>query len=172
MADTDSSIEAQWPAIRKVFWSAFLSSVHYAIASVDAEGNPHVTPIGTVILSEQPGRGFFFQQFTTALPANADGNARVCVLAVNSGRLFWLRSLLTGKFPSAPAIRLYGTLGPVRKATDEEVRLWKRRVWPAALTRGYAKIWANMTMVREFDFTEARPMRIATMPAGLHDHSR
>lgn len=166
MTDT-SNIEQHWPTIRAVFWSAFLSSVHYAIASVDADGNPHVTPIGTVILREQPGQGLFFQQFTTALPANLASNAKVCVLAVNSGRLFWLRSLLSGKFPSAPAVRLYGTVGPLRKATDEEVRLWKRRVWPAAFTRGYHKIWANMTMVREFDFTEVKPMRIAIMPAGL-----
>ena len=143
MSDSDSSLEKQWPAIRKVFWSAFLSSVHYAVASVDADGNPHVTPIGTVILHEQAGKGLFFQQFTTGLPANLETNARVCILAVNSGRLFWLRSLLSGKFPSAPAVRLYGTVGPLRRATVEEVQLWKGRVWPAAFTRGYANIWGE-----------------------------
>ena len=161
-----SSLEQQWPAIRRLFWNAFLSSVHCAIASVDEQGNPHVTPIGTVIL-RQPGVAIYFEQFTRGLPTNLKTNSQVCVLAVNSGRLFWLRSLLTGHFPSAPAVRLYGTVGELRPGTEEEIRLWRGRVWPAKFTKGYKLIWADMTMVREIHFTHAKEMNIPTMPGNL-----
>lgn len=157
---------ARWPEIRRVFWSAFLSSVHYAIASVDEQGDPNVTPIGTLILRE-PGEAIFFQRFTRGLPQNLEHNRKVCVLAVNSGRFFWLRSLLAGGFPTAPAIRLYGTVGDLRDATAEEIALWKRRVWPAALTPGYRRIWADMNREREIRFTHARQMEIPTMPGLL-----
>jgi len=161
-----SNVEKQWPAIRQLFWRALLSSIHYAIASVDEDGNPHVTPIGSVILRD-PGVAIYFERFTTALPNNLAHNNKVCILAVDSRRLFWLRSLVTGRFATPPAIRLYGTVGKLRKATDAELQLWRARVRPAKLTRGYRRIWADMTMVREIHITHAKEMIIPTMPAGL-----
>jgi uncharacterized protein len=128
--------EAHWPALMKLFWRAFLSSIHHAIASVDEAGDPHVTPLGTLVLRE-PAKAIFFERFTTGLATNLARNERVCVLAVDSGRLFWLRSLIAGRFSGPPAVRLYGTVGDRRPATEDEVRLWEARVWPAKWTRGY-----------------------------------
>jgi hypothetical protein len=159
-------LELQWPVVRRVFWKAFLSSIHYAIASVDSDGAPHVTPIGTVILT-QPCRGIFFQRYTARLPQHLKQNNRVCILAVDTGRLMWARALLTGRFPRPPAVRLYGTVGPLRRASDEELQLWRRRVAFAKPTRGYQLIWRDMTMVRDLYFTHARGVEIGPMPAGL-----
>ena len=40
------TIEAQWPQIKKLFKRSFTSSLHFAMASVNKQGEPHVTPIG------------------------------------------------------------------------------------------------------------------------------
>ena len=99
-----------WSQIRQIFRDTFASCSHYAIASVDKDGTPHVTPIGSLMLTE-PGKGIYFEKFTSQLPKNYRHNPNITVLAVNSGRWFWLKSLLSGKFKQTPAIRLIGTAG-------------------------------------------------------------
>ena len=116
-----------WDKIRKHFNTSFRTSFHVAIGSVDAEIGPTVTPIGTLFLNDNQ-RGFYFEKFTARLPGHAGQNSRVCVLGVNSGRRFWIRSLFRNRFNSFPGIRLYGALGQKRKATDEELARLKRRM--------------------------------------------
>ena len=113
-------IDGQWKEIKELFRQSFKSSFHYAIATVNGDGEPHVTPIGSLILGE-PGRGLYFEEFPTQLPRNLQNNKRVCVLAVNSSRWFWIKSLVGGKFAGPPAVRLYGTVGEVREATEKEI---------------------------------------------------
>ena len=97
-------IYENWTDIKAIFRESFKSSFHSAIATVNENGEPHVTPIGSLILSK-PGFDFYFERFTRQLPRNLDESRQVCVLAVNSSRWFWLKSLLGGRFPSVPAIR-------------------------------------------------------------------
>ena len=162
MSETKLGMEKQWPAMKRLFWDSFLSSLHFAIASVNANGEPHVSPIGSLILRE-PGVGIFFEKFTTGLPRNLKTNNKVCVLAVNTGRLFWLRSLIAGRFASPPGVRMNGTVGEARKATDEEIRLFQRRVQIASLTKGHRLLWSDMTTVREIHFTSIEPLRLGRM---------
>ena len=53
-------IDADWHVIKRLFRKSFASSFHYAIASVGQDGEPHVTPIGSLILGS-PGQGVYFE---------------------------------------------------------------------------------------------------------------
>ncbi|MCB1792516.1 MAG: pyridoxamine 5'-phosphate oxidase family protein, partial [Gammaproteobacteria bacterium] len=82
-------LHENWPQIRHLFSDAFRSSLHYAIATVGENGEPHVTPIGSLVLG-RPGSAFYFEKFTRRMPRNLADGSRVCVLAVNSSRWFWI----------------------------------------------------------------------------------
>jgi hypothetical protein len=148
-----------WPEIRRLFQISFKSSFHYAIASVTENGEPHVTPIGSLILGK-PGFGFYFEEFTSHLPKNYQTNKQVCVLAVNSSRWFWIRSLIKGSFSSPPAVRLHGIVGKRREATEKEIMLWQKRVRPVSFSKGHEMMWANMKVVREIEFTRVEPVHM------------
>lgn len=156
------TLDSNWKNIRRLFAHAFRSSLHYSIATVTPEGLPHVTPVGSLVLLE-PGRAIYFEEFTRRMPVNFRSNQHVCVLAVRSGLGFWLWSLLRGGFATPPAIRLHGTVGAARAATDEELRLWRRRVRKLKSTRGYRMMWANMRTVRDVQFTRADRIDMGSM---------
>ncbi len=159
-------LEQNWSDIKKLFAQSFSSSFHYAVGTVNENGEPHVTPIGSRILKE-PGHGFFFEEFTRHLTRNLQQNKQVCVLAVNSSRWFWVKSLLGGRFSSPPAIRLYGTVGQTREATEEEIGLWHHKVRRVRRSKGYALIWKGMKFVRDIRFSRAEPVHIGEMTRGL-----
>jgi hypothetical protein len=115
------------------------------------------------LLLRAPGHAIYFEEFTQHMPLNLSGNPHVCVLAVRSGFAFWLWSALRGGFRTPPAIRLHGTAGAARAATDDELRQWMRRVGKLRGTRGYQMMWANMRTVRDVHFTRADPIRIGAM---------
>ena len=151
-----------WSEIRKLFRRSFRSSFHYAIASVNIHGEPHVTPIGSLIL-RGPGKGFYFEEFTRQLSVNLQGNRQVCILAVNSSRWLWARSLFSGRFPSPPAVRLFGTVGEPREATEAEIRLWHERVSMVRVSKGFAMLWKNMRTVRDVEFSRVEPVYMGEM---------
>ncbi len=159
-------LKDNWTTVKALFRDAFNSSFHYAIATVRENGEPHVTPIGSLILG-RPGQGFYFEKFTQRLASNVETNKRVCVLAVNSSRWFWLKSLIAGKFASAPSVRLYGVAKGLRPATEREKLLWQRRVNRARLTKGHKLMWRDMHMVREIEFDRFEPVHIGPMTHGL-----
>jgi hypothetical protein len=158
-------IDEHWADIKQLFRQSFRSSFHYAVASVNENGEPHVTPIGSLILGK-PGHGLYFEEFPKQLPRNLQTNKQVCVLAVNSSRWFWIKSLLGGKFTSPPAVRLYGTVGEVRDATQKEVKLWQHRVKRVSFTKGHALMWAEMRMVRDIEFSRVEPVHMGEMTRG------
>jgi len=100
-------IKTNWKEIRMHFSKSFKSSLHVSIASVNADNNPTVTPIGSLFLNDDQ-TGFYFEKFPTKLPVNVSLNPNVCVLGVNSSKWFWVKSLFKEKFTSTPAIKLYG----------------------------------------------------------------
>ncbi|NNJ97871.1 MAG: pyridoxamine 5'-phosphate oxidase family protein [Gammaproteobacteria bacterium] len=159
-------LHENWSEIKALFQQAFNSSFHYAIASVNENGEPHVTPIGSLILGK-PGLGYYFEEFPQHLPQNLCSNNHVCILAVNSGRWFWLKSLLAGKFTSPPAVRLYGVVGDLRVATDQEMKHWQRRIRRVRFSKGHALIWRGMRRVREIEFNRIEPVHIGAMTRGL-----
>ncbi|NJD91635.1 MAG: pyridoxamine 5'-phosphate oxidase family protein [Geobacter sp.] len=157
---------ANWNDIKSLFNQSFKSSFHFSIATVTEDGAPHVTPIGSLMLGK-PGYGFYFEKkLLMHLPLNLEKNKKVCVLAVNTSRWFWLKSLITGKFTTPPAVRLHGFAGDSREATEAEVALWQKRVRRVSFTKGHGIMWRNMIRVRDIEFTRMEPvlMEMPTLP--------
>jgi len=157
-----------WILIKKLFRQSFNTSFHYSIATVNEKGEPHVTPIGSLILCD-PGHGYYFEEFTHQLPRNLQDNKQVCVLAVNSSRWYWIKSLFKGKFSSPPAIRLFGTVGEAREATESEIKLWHRRIRKVQFSKGYNIMWKSMRTVRDITFSRAEPVHIGEMTQNTWD---
>ena len=153
---------SNWKEVKTLFKKSFKSSFHFAIATVTEKGEPHVTPIGSLILGK-PGHGIYFEKFPQHLPHNLGINKQICVLAVNSSRWFWFKSLLRGKFTSPPAVRLHGVVGDLREATDTEIALWQKRVKSVGFSKGHAMIWRGMSMVRDIEFTRIEPVQLGEM---------
>jgi len=158
-------LEKNWPDIQSLFKKSFWSSLHYALASVKEDGSPHVTPIGSLFLTD-PTKGFYFEIFTSQMPQNFKTNQRVCVLAVRSGLGYWLKSLIWGRFSTPPALRLLGRVGERRPSTAEERRQWLGRVGMFRWFKGYDLLWRDTRSVREIHFEAMHPIRLGTMTAG------
>ncbi|ARU58904.1 pyridoxamine 5'-phosphate oxidase-like FMN-binding protein [Oleiphilus messinensis] len=88
-------------------------------------------------------------------------------MAVNSGRLFWLRSLIKGQFVTPPGIRLYGKAGPIREANSEEIQKIENRVRPTKWLRGARLLWFGVTHVRDIEFTHYKPITYPVMMDGM-----
>lgn len=155
-----------WPNIRLHFRSVFKSSFHVAIASIQEDQTPTVTPIGSLFLNEDH-TGFYFEKYPSKLPQQAINYPNICILGVNSSRWFWLFSLFKGKFKTYPAIKLYGQLGIKRKATEAEINRLLRRMRLAKGLKGYEYLWKNMDYVRELKFSKAEKINLAAMTADL-----
>ncbi|NND79830.1 MAG: pyridoxamine 5'-phosphate oxidase family protein [Arenibacter sp.] len=155
-----------WTAIRKHFSHSFGSSLHVSIASVDANNAPTVTPVGTVFLNKDQ-TGFYFEKFVSTLPKHVAHNNQICILAVNSGKFFWLKSLFKARFDAYPAYRLYGTLGQRREATQAEIRALERRMKLTRSLKGHKYLWNDMTKVREIRFNRGEQINIGKMTQKL-----
>ena len=160
-------IKSNWTKIKRHFTKAFQSSLHFSIASVDNENKPTVTPIGSLFLNDD-GTGFYFEKYPTKLPRHAKLNKSVCVLAVNSGWLFWLKALFKSKFDKYPAVKLYGELGIKRVATPKEIQKLNRRMRMTKGLKGHEYLWVgDMTMVREIYFDKAEKINLGKMTQHL-----
>ena len=159
---------ANWEEVKCLFKESFKSSFHYAIATVTDNGEPHVTPVGSLILG-RPGHGLYFEKFPQQLPRNFENNKHICVLAVNSGRWFWLKTLVKGKAATPPAVRLHGVVGDLREATDTEIGLWQKRVKRVSFSKGHAMMWRSMSMVRDIKFTRIESVQIGELTRDTWD---
>ena len=113
-------ITKNWKAIRNHFNKSFKSNLHVSIASVNSNNLPTVTPVGTLFLNGDQ-TGFYFEKYISKLPENGKSNSNICVLAVNSTKWFWIKSLYKLKFNNYPALKLYGKLGTKREASEIEI---------------------------------------------------
>ena len=170
MADVDRSaparLDGHWNQVREIVARGKRSTMHAAIAAVDADGAPHVTPVGTVFLREDH-TGFYFDQYTEALARNVDADPRICLMAVDTSRMFWLRSLVAGRFAAPPGVRLYGTVGARRPATDDELELVGKSVRATQWSKGGKLLWSDFSHVRDIAFTGFRPVRYPVMMSHL-----
>ena len=159
-------IQTDWEKIRIHFNRSFKSSLHSSIASLDSDNNPTVTPIGSLFLNDDQ-TGFYFEKYPSKLPRYAKINPKICVLAVNSSKWFWFKSLLKGKFSEYPGIKLYGELGDKRKATEKELKRFRRRMWSTKGLSGHAYLWGDMQDVREVYFKKAEKANLGKMTMDL-----
>lgn len=157
---------ANWQKIRSHFNKSFSSNFYVSLASVDLENNPTVTPIGSLFLNNNQ-TGFYFEKFPSKLPEHAMSRPNVCLLGVNSGRMFWIKALFREKFSDFPAIKLYGELGIKRKATEGEIKRLNRRMKITNGLKGNTYLWKKMEFVREINFTRAEKINLGNMTAEL-----
>ncbi len=150
-------LRANWEQIKIAFEAGIQSSRHCAIATVSADGYPHVTPIGFIFLRDDY-TAFYFEEYTKKMPHNIQQNPRVCLLLVNSGSLFWLTALYRGRFASLPGIRLLGVAGGRRLATEEEKSAYRARVKALRRLKGYGLIWRDLNYVREIKLESFEPV--------------
>ncbi len=121
-------------------------STYCSIATVTKDGNPHVTPIGSVIMKTKE-KGVFFEKFTKSIPVNIMKNNLATLMFVNDGRWFWLKSLFKGSFESPPAIRVLVKFGDLREEKDGEGKVFKRKVKIFSFTKGHKRLWSDMSHV-------------------------
>jgi len=168
MTRLDATDPDTWQQVRATLRHAQSSSLHCAVASIGPDGQPHVTPIGSVMLGE-PGHGVYLDVLNVELGRNLDRDPRVAVMAVDSGRRTWLTALLRGRFDTPPGVRLLGTAGPPRPLTDGERDRFRRRVRLALRTKGGAQLWGRdgNYQARDLVITEVVPVRIPRMTSEL-----
>jgi hypothetical protein len=159
-------IQENWGEIKKAFIQATKSSLLTAMATVNPDGSPHVVAIGSLTLRE-PCRGFYFEEFPSKTKRNLNRDPRVTVMAVNTGRFFWLTALLKGRFSSSPGLRISGRAGERRPATEEEKSIMVKRVRPVRGTRGYNILWRDMKTVRDIHFESFEPIHLGAMTRNL-----
>ena len=152
------------PLFKNKIKPLFTQALYCSVATVRADGMPHVSPIGSVVLTDHQ-RGWFFQKFTKNIPKNAVQCEYATIMAVNAGRWFWLKSLFKGGFKSPPAMRLQVKLGALRSGDDTEIEKFQRRVSLFKRTRGYDLMWKDMSQVREFEIIGYEPVYIGAMTA-------
>lgn len=84
-------------------------------------------------------------------------------MAVDTRRVFWLRSLLTGRIIAPPAVRLFGTASPLRAATHSELEQVRRSVRKTQWSKGGKMVWSDFGQVRDVTFTGFLPVRYPVM---------
>lgn len=158
---------ARWEAVRHVLRSANATSLHVALSTVGDDGAPAVTAIGTLFLGA-PGEAYYLDYRAAGLGHRLDADPRVSILAVDAGRLRWLRALLTGRFARPAAVRLVGrAVGASRPATDEERARFARRVGLAWRLPAARKLWGRTVRVRELRIERIEEVRLGALSAPL-----
>jgi uncharacterized protein len=152
-----------WALARTTVHAAQRGNLHCSVASLNPDGTPHVTPIGSIMLSSTPGTGFYFDVLNARLARNVGNDPNVTILAVDSRRSLWLRALIAGRFSQTPGVQLKGTVSPRRAATPAEIDRFHRQVRPLLRTRGGRTLWANADYVRDLTITAVTPIRLGAM---------
>ncbi len=155
-----------WETIQALFRESRGNSLYFAVATVNEDGTPHITPIGALFLRDDK-TGFFFDEFPVSLSKNIKRTSRVCILVVNNNLAFWQQSLFAGRFAAPPAVRLMGSAGKKRKATESEILMWQDHVKLARGTKGHDLLWKDMQTVRDISFDSFEPVSCGEMTQGI-----
>jgi len=156
----DSVISDQWPGIRALWKRIGV----VPIASVNRDGTPHISPIGSVWLHPVEPRGIYLEMYTRAMPSNFKHNPNFTALLVDDGAMFWLRSLIAGRFSRPVGVRLKGIAGERRRATDKELGRFRRRVGVVSWTKGHDILWgADSAFARDLDFVSVCDVKLGKM---------
>lgn len=159
-------IANHWSEIVAVANQAKRANRHFSIATVSADGNPHITPIGHVFFRDDM-TAYYFDAYSKAMPKHFESNRRICLMAVNSSPWFWLKSLYHGEFGSAPALRLFGEVSEARAASKEEIRQLRRSIRTTRWLKGHKMLWGDLDRVRDIRFTDCSPAHYPVMCANL-----
>jgi len=162
-----SKLEKHWPQIMKLANRAFPK---YAFATINADGSPHVTPMGSLILKDNC-TGFYFEGFSEQMRENLNRDNRISVLISDFRLVSWIIPLLSGRFSNPNAVRLNGTVGKRREATQSEMDAFKKDKWAVNLARilrwrGYRILWEPLSYVRDIKFHAFESVNLGKMSHG------
>lgn len=160
------ALQQHWPAILDIVNATKKSNRFFSIATVDKYGNPHVTPIGHVFFRDNMS-AYYFDAYSTAMPKNFQHNKRICLMAVNSGLLFWLNALWRGQFSAPPGVRLIGDVGEARQASDSELQEYRQSIRMFQNLKGSKLLWQDLQTVRDIHFSDFSPVNYPLMCDGL-----
>ena len=155
-------IKDHWAGIQNLFKKA----PRCAIATVNENGSPNITPIGSLCLRDNQ-TGYYFEEFSQKMPKNFEHNNRICVLAINPGMIFWMKSFFKGLCPSTPGVRLYGTVGERRIGSEEEIASFLDRVKRLRKRKVHEILFKNMKYLREIKFDSFEPINLGPMTQHL-----
>ncbi len=160
--------DQEWNNIRKFYGDcthpASSPVIPYcALATVNEDGSPRIAPYTSLILGENE-QGFYFDELSQQTSSNLERDQRVCILIVKNNILFWIKTVILGRFTHSPGIRLMGIVGNKRKATEQEINAFKGPLKPFKLFKGYEPIWGIMRHGREiyfdsFEIVKCGPMK-------------
>jgi len=147
-----------WDKIKKVFNQGLYSSLYFSIATVSKDGS--------LMLGDRY-QGIFFEGFPKNMSLNLRHEQRVCIMAVNSSKRFWFRSIFKGKFLSPPGVRLYGRAGEKREGTEHEIEQWRKNIRIFKRFKGYNLLWGGLAQVRDLFFDGFEPVKAGVMTQGM-----
>jgi len=159
--------EKNWEQIQK-FWGASCHvtaspNVPYCVfATANEDGSPRVAPYSSLILSDNK-QGFYFDEFSQSLSKNIERENKVCILLLKNNKWFWMKALFSGKFDHAPGIRLMGTVGEKRKATLQEINVFRKPLKRLKFFKGYKPLWEIMQHGRDIYFESFEPVNCGSM---------
>ena len=159
--------DQQWNNIYK-FYSNFTHATaspvlpYCAFSTVNEDGSPRIAPYTSMILGKNK-QGFYFDELSHHTSSNLERDQRICVLIVKNNKWFWIKTVVFGRFDHPPGIRLMGTVGKKREATQQEINAFKRPLKSLKLFKGYELIWGFMKYGREIHFDDFETVKCRTI---------
>lgn len=158
--------EQHWKRIRSFFGEASHATAslrrsqptYCSFATVNEDGSPHVTPIGSLILREDK-QGFYLEEFSRHMSRNLQRDQKVCVLLVQNSLWYWVKTIILGRLDHPCAVRLMGTVGKKREATLQEINAFQKPIRFLKIFRGYQPMWGVMKHGREIHFDTFEPIQ-------------
>ena len=159
--------DKEWRNILKFYGSythatASPTLPYCAFSTVNEDGTPRAAPYTSLILGDK-SKGFYFDELSRHTTANLERDQRVCVLVVKNSKWFWIKTVILGRFDHPPGIRLMGTVGKKREATEQEINAFKKPLRSLKFFKGYEPIWGFMKHGREIYFDTFEPVRCRTL---------
>jgi hypothetical protein len=142
-------LDRDWPAILAYVDQAMKATYYVALATVDPDGVPTVTPIGSLVLNADR-TGFFLERFPRTLGRNAEQNKNFCFLAENTRKWQILQQVRKGGYFG---VKLTGVLGERRPATPADVTRINHRIRFTRRKRAEQMLLGDAPQVRDLTVT-------------------
>ncbi len=140
------------------------NSMYCSLSTITKDGLPHIIPIGSVFL-ENEQEGYYIEMFIKTMSDQSQKS--VCIMAVNTSLLYWLSSLIKGRFKTPPATRLLVTIGEKRKISEIERARFQKKVRYFKWLKGYKHMWSSADYVRTFKVEKVISVNIGKMTRHL-----
>lgn len=137
------------------------SSLYCSISTIQ-DNIPHCSPIGSVYL-EDIQHGYYLEMFSTAVRKSQTSSPKGCILVVNTSLIFWLKSLIKGRFSTPPAVRLLVEFGHRREANSVEQTRFRKKTNLFKRLKGHKILWSKPSHVREFSVLKIIPVSLGKM---------